>query len=99
MTDVLNNVQSVLNNPIVRQGLMIAAPEIALGIDLVVTITKGLFGSRKHSPSALELITIIDKRLAELLQQLATTKSRIMRSELEIRVHELLGILNSISKI
>lgn len=93
MTDTLSNVQDVLSNPVIRQGLKIVAPEIAIALEIV----QGLFGKKK--PQASDVLKIIDARLADLIRQLATTKSRLLRNELEIRIHELLGILNSWNKI
>ena len=95
----MNEVQKVLQNPVIRAGLKIAAPEIALGVDLAVTIAGSLFGSRKRKPSAQKLLFVIDKRLATVLEALATTTSEHYRREYEIRAHELLGILNEWEEI
>jgi hypothetical protein len=32
----MEEVQKVLNNPVIRQGLKVAAPELALGVELAV---------------------------------------------------------------
>jgi hypothetical protein len=85
----MEEVQQIIANPIIRQGLKVVAPELALGVDLVLTI----FGSkRKRQPS---LLPLVDKRLAFLLKEIATTKSALYRQECEIRAHELLGLLNT----
>ena len=92
MTDVLSNVQAVLNNPLVKQGIRVASPEVALGLEII----EGLFA--KPMREASEVLKVIDKRLAELLKQLAESKSKLAIRELEVRIHELLEILNEWSK-
>lgn len=93
MTDTLSNVQSVLSNPVLRQSLKIIAPEVSIALEIV----NSLF--LKQEPIASDVLRIIDLRLADLLKQLTITKSELLRSELEIRIHELLGILNAWNKI
>ena len=98
----MKEVQNILSNPLLKQGLKLVAPEIAIGIDLVVTAYNALLGGEKRIPYAkhlLALTTVIDKRLAVLLEDLATTKSKARRRRCEIRIHELLGILNEWEKI
>lgn len=91
----MDEVQKLLNNPVLRQGLKIVAPEIGLGVDLVV----GLFGAAKKEHSAKQLMSVIDKELAKVLEDLATTESRHYRRECEIRAHTLLGVLMEWDKI
>ena len=95
----MQEVQKILSNPLVSAGLKIAAPEIALGVDLAVTVVGSLFGSRRRKPSATKLLAAIDKRLAKVLEDLATTESKHYRRECEIRAHELLGVLNEWEKL
>ena len=96
----MEEVQKILQNPLVKAGLKVAAPEIALGVDLAILVVGSIFGSRKKKkPSAEKLLGAIDKRLADILKDLALTKSKGFRQECEIRAHELLGILNEWEKI
>ena len=92
-------VTNLLSNPVIKQGLRMAAPEIALGVDLGVTIVGSLFRGRKKEKAAKRLLVVIDSELAKVLETLATTKSKHMRKECEIRVHTLLGVLNEWDKI
>ncbi len=92
----MDEVKKILSNPILRTGLKMAAPEVALGIDLAMLLF-GSLGARK--PSIAALLRVIDQRLAVILKELAETESRLRRSELEIRAHELLGLLNEWDKI
>lgn len=95
----MDEVQKVLNNPLVRNGLKVVAPEIGLGVDLAMTVVGGLFGSRRRKPSAQQLLAVIDKQLAGILKDLATTESKHYRRECEIRAHALLGVLMEWDKI
>lgn len=76
-----------------------AAPEIAFGLDLAVSAVGLLFGSSKKSPTAEQVLHVIDARMAEVISDIATTKSKRYRRECETRLHELLGILNEWEKI
>jgi hypothetical protein len=98
----MQEVQKLLSNPLIRYGLRAAAPEVAVGIELIMGTVGAIMGSKKRVPYAkhlLALTTVIDKRLAEVLEVLATTKSKHRRREYEVRAHELLGILNEWEKI
>lgn len=88
----MDEVAKILSSPAVRAGLKVVAPEIGLGVDLAITIVKGLFGSGRK-PKAESLVAVLDKQLAGLLKELATTKSKLRQQELEIRIHALLGII------
>lgn len=90
-------VNAVLKNPLIKNGLAIAAPEIAIGVELVSGIFGGLLGSNKRS--AEQLLAVIDQELANVLKDLATTKSKHFRRECEIRAHTLLGILMEWDKV
>ena len=90
----MEEVKAILNNPIIKNGLRIAAPEIALGVEII----SGLFSS-KRTTSAEQLLAVIDKELARVLETLATTESKNHRRECEIRAHTILGLLNEWEKI
>lgn len=90
----MDAVTRILSNPAVRKGLLVAAPEIALAVDLAVTIVKAFLKTRKRKSSVKKLLEAVDARLAVVLEELATTESKGMRKECEIRAHELLGVLN-----
>ena len=92
-------IEGVLNDPVVRQGLTIAAPEVVLIADVAMAVIGGLFGSRKKKPTAEMVLHIIDTRLAEILHSLSNSPSPALKRELETRAHELLGILNEWEKI
>ncbi len=89
----MDEVNKILSNPIVSGGLKIVAPQIALGIELI----RSLFSS-SSKPSLKQLLSAIDSQLASLLKELATTKSKFRRQELEIRIHTILSILNEWDK-
>lgn len=93
MTDTLSNVQQVLSNPVLRQGLKIVAPEVSIALEIIDSLFI------ESPPLASDVLKIIDLRLADLLKQLATKQSDLLRNELEIRIHELLGVLNAWNKI
>ena len=98
----MQEVQKILNNPLLRLGLKTVAPELALGIDLAVMTYDAILGGSQRIPYAKHLLGLtntIDKRLAELLEGIATTQSKHKRRDYEIRAHELLGILNEWTKI
>lgn len=92
----MKEVQNILNNPLLKQSLRLVAPEVFLGLELLTAIGSNLF---TRTPSVEELVAVIDKRLAVILQDLATTKSQSRRRQCEVRAHELLGILNEWEKI
>jgi L-cysteine desulfidase len=95
---VLARVDAVLSNPVIRTGLKVAAPEVALAVDALRALTGGLFSKRQHAAS--EVIGVMDQRLAVYIQELAkkeTSKSR--KKELEVRIHELLGVLDAWDKV
>jgi len=94
----MDEIQKLLNNPVIKNGLRIASPEIALGVEILSAVGSGLFQGKK-TPKATELLAVIDKRLAKVLNDLATTESRYYRRECETRAHELLGILNEWEKL
>lgn len=91
----MDEVKKLLQDPLILQGLRIVAPEIAIGIDLVSSV----FGISRRRRSAEQVLAIVDKRLAEALRELATTKSKFRRNECEIRAHELLGVLNDWQRV
>jgi hypothetical protein len=93
----VEKVTDILNDPIVRAGLAVASPEVALGIELVLGVTEALFGPKP--PTVSMLLAVIDKQLADLLSELATNPSHLRKKELEIRTHELLRLLNNWGKI
>ncbi len=84
----MEELNKILANPIVSTSLKAVAPEIGLAIAVVQSI----FGAR-HKPKLENLLSIIDKQLAAMIKELATTKSRPRQQELEIRIHTLLGII------
>lgn len=93
----MKEVQNILNNPLLKQSLKLVAPEVFLGLDLLTVIGSSFFSS--DPPPAKDLVAIIDKRLAAILKDLATTRSVLDRRRCEVRAHELLGILNEWEKI
>ena len=93
----MEEVTKILRNPLVRSALGIAAPEVAIGVELIVGVADSLFGS--NEPRAQELLAIIDRRLADVLRQLAEVRTKTHRHELEVRAHTMLGILNEWGKI
>ena len=91
----MQEIQKLLSNPLIRHGLKVVAPELAIGIDLV----SSFFSATAWEPSVEDMLAVIDKRLAVILEGIATTTSKRKRRRLEIRAHELLGILNEWEKI
>lgn len=88
--------EKILRNPILRTGLKAVAPEVALGVNLIMAIRGTVL---ERDPSIADLLQVIDRNLAETLEILATTESAHVRKEHEIRAHTLLDILNEWSKI
>lgn len=94
MADVLSSVNAILGSPAVRAGLKIAAPELTLAVDLARLVGATL--TRPRSRQARELVAAIDERVAEYIGKLADpTSSKAIKRELEIRTHELLGVLQA----
>ena len=87
----MQQVQNLLNNPVFKLTLKAIAPEIAIGLDLIVKTIGDIMGSYDPLDA---LLSVIDERLAEVLQELSSTRSEFHRRNLEVRAHELLGILN-----
>lgn len=89
MSEILN----ILESPVLQTGVSILTksnPEIGLLLDLFKTIFQGW--QIKHDISV--AVQAIDRRAAEHMKRLmVTTISPFERSELEIRLHELLTML------
>jgi len=90
----MDAVTKILSNPVLRQSLKILVPQVALGVDLAVTLVGAYLKTRKRKASIEKLLKAIDTRLAVVLERLATTESKGVRQECEVRAHELLGVLN-----
>lgn len=88
----LGAVGRVLDNPIVKAGLRLAGPQASLIADGLKALMLAFGGRRKRKYKAKDVFKIIDKRAAELIETLATTRSKHERDEVEIRLHELLEI-------
>lgn len=89
----MDEITRTINNPAVKSGLMLLAPEIAFGVQAVV----GLFSLwTKHKPDVTDVLSIIDRQVAAMLEELSHSKSKLRREELEIRIHTLLGVLTKI---
>jgi len=95
----LKNVEAVLGNPVVSMGLKMVAPQLAVGVDLLMSAVDGLFSSRRASKKLKNLSQAVDGRLAHLLEEIATTKSKHYRRECEIRAHEILHMLHEWEQI
>lgn len=91
MSDLFGKVNGVLSNPAVKTGLRLAGPQASLIAEGVQALML-TFASAKPTHKEADVLDLIDTRAAELIQELAETKSRSRRSELEIRLHELLEI-------
>ena len=90
-----NKLSRLLADPIIKQGIAIASPQAAL----ILGVLESLGGAFGKKPSARILLDIIDRRLASITTKLANEKtSDLHRKELEIRLHEILGILNEWEK-
>jgi|KBSSwiStaDraftv2_1062776.scaffolds.fasta_scaffold42619_5 hypothetical protein len=89
----MDEISRAINNPAVKAGLMLVAPEIVFGVQAVV----GLFSVwTKHKPDAHDILSIIDRQVASMIEELSTSKSKLRREELEIRIHTLLGVLTKV---
>lgn len=94
-SNLLSKVNAVLSNPVIRTGIKVASPEVGLALEIVRT-----FSSTQRTRTANEVIKVIDQRLSEHLHMLGDQGiSKGFRSELEIRVHELLGTLDAWDKV
>jgi hypothetical protein len=85
----MEKVTKILTNPAIKAGLKIAAPELVLGLDLVVSTF-----SFKKKRRVKKIVRILDKHLAAAIETIATTDSSSLRKEYEIRAHEILSIFN-----
>lgn len=95
---ILSKVDAALSNPAVRTGLRMASPEAALALDALRALTGGLFSKKTHAAS--EVLGVIDARLANYIRELARKGiSKPRKEELEIRIHELLGVLDAWDKV
>ena len=90
----MNEVLTILSNPLILQGLKIASPSVCLGVDVALAII-----NNKTKPSVAALLSVIDKQLALILKELSSVKSAYRKQELEIRAHTLLNILHEWDKI
>ena len=93
----MQEIQNLLRNPIIRHGLRLSAPEVAIGVEALILIISGV-QKRKKRAKLENLLAMIDQRLAKVIEELATTESEHMKTECEIRAHELLGLLNEWEK-
>jgi hypothetical protein len=95
---MLDKVTALLNNPVIKQGLKLTAPQISTGIELL-TLGGALFSTGRRGPSASDLMSDVDTELARQIEILAdSTISAPRRRNTEVRVHTLLGLLNTWSK-
>jgi len=95
---MLDKVSALLNNPLFKQGLKIAAPELVIGVELLTT-AGALFSSGRRGPKASDLVADADEALAKQLEILADPKSSaVLQRNTEIRVHTLLGLLTQWSR-
>ena len=89
----MSNLNDVLTNPIFKTGLGLLAktqPEIGFALELASTLLQGWHDQAQINAT----IIAIDVRAAEHIKRLATEKLHSFeRSEIEIRLHELLTIL------
>lgn len=82
----MSDLNKIINNPILWQAIKVVSPEIAIGVELV----KSLFGKKTKNI----LLISIDKRIVHLLNELSKAQGPYYKQELEIRIHELLTLLN-----
>ena len=92
-TIYMENVITLLSNPAVLATLKVLSPEVAIGVDLVLAISKGLI--QEQNP----LLSIIDKKLTLILKELTDNPSLYRKHELEIRALQLLEIAAEWNKI
>jgi len=92
---MLDQVASTLNNPVVAAGLRLVAPELVWGVQAMQLV----FGGRRRRPSAKKVLVVLDKRLSELITELSRPRSDAHRKELEIRIHEILHVLQEWDKL
>lgn len=97
-SDVLSGIDSVLGNPLVRAGLRTVSPEAALAVDAIRLLAGGLIRKRGHAAS--EVIAVMDQRFAGYIKELTKENTSAPRKrELEVRIHELLGVLDAWDKV
>jgi hypothetical protein len=94
----MDKVTEILNNPVIRRGLMIASPEIAaFCVELITLIGSSLF--KKRDADVKDLLNLLDAQLAEYIEKLATTESSLLKEEMEIRIHTILHVMMEWNKI
>jgi len=95
---MLDKITGILGNPVVMQGLKLAAPELMFGVQLLTAGGK-LFSSGRRGPKATDLVADVDEQLAAQLEILAKPDiSDARRRNTELRVHTLLGLLTKWSQ-
>lgn len=92
----MDKVTALLKNPVVRTGLKIASPELAIGVEVALALVQSM---QPRKPDITELLKIIDKKLASILEQLSEEQPLHYKRELEIRAHQLLEIIVEWNKI
>ena len=88
----MDQVQKVLQNPAVKAGLRVASPQVAIFVEMIVPAVSFIFNKRRK-PKIDTLLNVIDEQLAETIDELSSTDSRVLRRQLEIKAHTLLEIL------
>jgi hypothetical protein len=90
---VLGNIDSVLQNPVTQAGINVLAKSNPLlwgTLQLVIDLSHGW----KTESDINEAVKIIDQRAAYYIHKLATETLHVEEQhEIEIRLHELLGII------
>lgn len=93
----MEQVTKLLNDPALRAGLHVVAPQLGLTLDLVGTVVSTIFGGKRKVEIG-SLLAIIDRQIADHIKELTTTKSKTRQLELEVRIHTLLGIILELDK-
>lgn len=93
----MDKVAEILTNPTIRRGLAIASPQIAAGVELITIVGSSLFKKRRSSLK--KLLRLLDEQLAEYIETLATTDSKLLKAEMEIRIHTILHVMMEWDKI
>lgn len=91
----MDKLRLTLNNPIILTGLKLVSPELVTLGQMVA----GVFSKRGKKRELNKLLQVIDEEIADCLERLSNAKSSAMKNELQIRVHELLHVLQKWERV
>jgi hypothetical protein len=87
------NLQSALNNPVVKQGLRTLSPQGLMAAEALIGVFSFLVKLPKKKRRQIHvMLELLDERAGEIIEELAKPNTQAHQQELEIRLHEILEI-------